>query len=251
MMGAEPLQPKKEIFSETNLKLLAAIIAFVAVVTGLFNQHPRLYWFFVAFAGLVLILLVTSWLSPKLKERFALSRDRKFVASELDRLQRLYARLQIFVSSDDARSFRYTIHSATGHQIDVIERIIGSDYITTWIQCYRNHLQVNPRSLLEFLNMGYEFRSIVAAFNRNYVIKAQQGIERTPLPPGQASYWIDQLEAFRAEWADFLRDTEAWAHFVDETAAKRMPEFYRYAQTNPIRIFERVNPFRSRNFIIE
>lgn len=99
-------QPKKRLFSETNLKLLTATIALVAVVVGLFNQHPKLYWFFIACAVFVLALIVGSWLQIKIKSRIALSTDRKFIASEIVKLNRLYARFSIFVSENDNRSFR-------------------------------------------------------------------------------------------------------------------------------------------------
>jgi hypothetical protein len=228
--------------------LLAAIIALIAVVVGLFNQHPRLYWVFVACAGFVLILLVGSWLQLRIKKRFALSRDRKFVVSEIVQLQRLYGRFAIFVSESDNRSFRYLLRNISGHQIAVIDQIIGSDYITSWIHCYRNHLDMKPRSLLEFLKICYEFTTIVTEFNRNYVIKAQQSIGKAPLPPQQASHWLDQLEKFREEFTHFLREVEEWAHSVDETAAKRIPDFYRHhIQTAPVQIFERVSPFRTKD----
>src|SRR5258708_26593340 len=82
----------------------AVIIALCCCNNGQFDWRPRLYWFFVASAIAVLISLLGFWVSPKIKERIALSRDRKFIAAELDRLQRLYARLLIFISFDDGRS---------------------------------------------------------------------------------------------------------------------------------------------------
>jgi hypothetical protein len=103
---------------------------------------------------------------------------------------------------------------------------------------------MKPSSLLEFLKMCYEFTSIVTEFNRNYVIKAQQGLTRIALPE-QAVHYVDQLEMFREEFAHFLRDVEEWAHSVDETAVKRIPDFYRHhVQTAPTQIFERVSSFR-------
>jgi len=238
-----PQSPKKSL-SEPALKLAAAMISLVAVVLGLLNQHPGLSWFFVACAGLVLLMILGSWLKTKITNRIALSQDRKFIARKIVDVRRLFARFSIFVSENDTRSFRYNLRNAAGHQIEVIDQILGSDYITSWIQCYRNHLEMQPRSLIEFIKMCSEFTTIITEFNRNYVIKAQQGLGRATLPP-QAPHWLDQLEKGREEFIHFLRDVEEWAHSMNQVAAKRIPDFYgRYIQTAPTQIFERVSSFR-------
>ena len=102
----------------------------------------------------------------------------------------------------------------------------------------------------DFLKTCYEFTTIVTEFNRNYVIKMQKGIEGRMMPE-QAFYWIDQLEQFMEEFTHFLRDVEEWAHSVDETAAKRMPDFYRHVQPAPAQIFERVSSFRPKNLVAQ
>lgn len=247
-MQTEDSQLKKGIFSETNIKLLTAIIALTVLVVGLRTQYPTFYRISATIGALLLLMPLWSWLSPKIKKRAELLHDRKYIASELPRLKQFYARLSPFISSNDSRSLRSILQNAPSYRIETDDRILGSEFITSWIHCYSNHLEMMPRSLLEFTKMGYEFTTIVTEFNRNYVIRTQQHLSTIAVPP-QAEPWIQQLEKFRQEFTPYLREIEQWAHSVNEVAAKRMPELIRFVPSAPIQIFERVNAFKPKDFV--
>jgi hypothetical protein len=124
--------------------------------------------------------------------------------------------------------------------------IIGFDYIGTWIFCYGQHLKRLPASLPEFMQRCHEFTCIAGEFNRYYVMKAQRELEKTPFKQEMLrDYYINDLEQFRDDFVQFLRELEAWMNSVTTEAQKKAPNVFRNPQTLPACIFERPVSFRS------
>ncbi len=126
----------------------------------------------------------------------------------------------------------------------VVTSIIAFDYIPSWIRCYGIRLEIAPRSVSDFLRTCNEFTIIVAEFNRNYVIKAQQGLERTPF---QQDHFTAQFEQFREEFAHYLRELEDWVNSVYAEVSKRAPSVLQLPHTLPTSIFERAKSFRGKS----
>lgn len=244
-----PIQVTKKsgFFSETNLKLIAGTLTVIGGSLSFLGQHPKGYWVFIALAAVIF-----GWIfvppAIALVKRFLFWRSNKrYVIREFPRLKRFYDRLLVFTSRDDTRGFRNMLFNSSTSQNPVIITIIGFDYIPTWIQCYAEQLKTPPKSVHEFLRLCHEFTAIVAEFNRNYVIKAQQGLEKTPFQQDFIQdHFINGFEQCREDFVHYLREVEDWMNSVYAEAERRVSNLFQNPQTLPIRIFERPGSFRAK-----
>lgn len=239
------LERKKGFFSETNLKVIAGTLAVIGGSLSFLGQHPTGYWLFIALAvvvfGWIFIPLLVS-----LGRRFILARSAKrYVVREFPRLKRFYERFLVFTSRNDTRGFLYLLYNSSTSQNPAVNAIIGFDYISTWIQCYAMHLTTAPRSIFELSHLCSEFTCVLAAFDRYYVIKLQQGLEKTPFQQDMyQDYYVKGFEQFRDDFVQYLREVEDWMNSVSAEAQKRDPNVLQHPQTLPICIFERPESFR-------
>ena len=237
---------KRGLLSETNLKVAAALLSLFAAISALLGHQPKGFMILVGVAALIFVLSLLPFCVSSVRRALDRHSARRYVARECLRLRRFYDRLIPFTSQNDGRSFRCMLYNASTSQNTVVTTILGFDYIPSWIECYGAHLKTTPGSVLEFLQRCNELTTIVAGFNRNYVIKAQQGLEKTPF---QQDHFTDQFEQFREEFAHYLRELEDWVNSLNAEAEKRVPNLLQHRRTWPTSIFERAKSFKRKNAV--
>jgi hypothetical protein len=204
---SEEPKSKSWFLTEPQMKFVTTVLSLAVVLIGVFgHQKKDVIALLVIVPGAVFLLTVLPTIANFFKRIYRRGRQRRFVDDEYPRLQRLYERMLRYADQNDGRSLRNILYAASAYQHDIVLRILHSDYIWTWMQCFRCALNdEKPRSLWLFMRLCNQFTAIIAEYNRNYVLKAQRGIEQTPL--GQ-EYIIDQLEQFREDFNHFLREVE-------------------------------------------
>jgi hypothetical protein len=222
---------------------LTATLGLAAVLFGVFGHQPReIVILLVAVPAVVFLVSILPALWSGVHTALRRRRQRRFVNSEYPRLQRLYDRLITFTDQNNGRSLRQILYSASAYRHDTVDRLLGSDYIWTWVQCYGTGLNMDkPRSLLAFLQQCNELTAIISEYNRQYAHRTQKGIEQTPI---EQDHVIDQLEQFRDEFNPYLREVEEWATRVNATAMKLEPNATMHIRIFPCTWFEKVKTFR-------
>ena len=235
-------QTKRNWLSETNVKLITALIALAAGILNFFGRSQRAMWVI----GIGSALLLTWLLGPSIFALFSRIRlwygNKKYLAREYPALKRMFDRLSRFTSRDDSRSFRNMLYSASAYRHDVIDQILGSDYIEEWLKCFAIQLASSCGSVYEFMCRCREFTTIVTEYNKNYIIKTQKSLERAPadlLP----EYTTDQFEEFRERFSAYLNEVEQWADSVAVSSEKRV-HYDQFLQGVPHRHFDRVKSFK-------
>jgi hypothetical protein len=230
---------KSNWFSETNIKLLTAVLALIAVVLNLFGRSPKAVWILGSLAGVLLSWAICSWMLSLLRRFGRWRGNRRYVAKEYQNLLRMFERLEMFMSREDTRSFRYLLHNASSYRVDAIDQICASDYLEGWMNCFKLILGNPCHSVTEFLARCREFTTIVTNFNKDYVMKIQPGIEKnTTLPES----YIDNFELFRERFGLYLHELEQWLETVTKETATRVSH-QEFCQCVPHRSFERVKSF--------
>jgi hypothetical protein len=236
-------KPKSWFLSEPQMRFVTAVLSLAVVLIGVFgHQRKEIIALLFIVPGAVFLLSVLPALARLVKRIYKRGRQKRFVVAQYPRLQRLYQRLLRYADRNDGRSLRGILYSASAYQHDVVTRVLGADYIWTWMQCYGNDLNdQQPRSLLPFMRLCNEFTAILNEYNQNYALKIQKGIEQVPL---NQEYVIDQLETFREDFNQYLREVEEWATEVTASALKVEPDLHSNVQISPCTFFEKVKTFR-------
>jgi hypothetical protein len=225
------------------MKFLTAAISLVAVVIGVYGrQRKDLLVLSVMVPGLLLLLSILPSIGYPIRAMLTRRRQMRFVKSEFPRLLRFYQRLPRYVDQNDGRSLRNILYSASAYRHDVVDSLLGSDYISTWIECFGRRLNLGtPNSFSAFMHSCNEFTAILNEYNRHYAIRIQRGIEKTPI---DQDHIIDQLEQFREDFNQYLREIEEWSSNVTAGALKVEPTLYSHVQICPSASFEKVKTFR-------
>jgi hypothetical protein len=238
-------QPKSKswFLTEPQMKFVTAVLSLAVVLISVFgHQRKDVIALLVIVPGAVLILSVFPALVNGIKRFFRRGRQKRFVQAQYPRLQRLNERLVRYADQNDGRSLRAILYSASAYQHDIVTRILGSDYIWTWMQCYSSALNdEQPRSFMGFMRLCNQFTAILAEYNRNYVLKAQKGLEQNPFPQ---EHVVDQLETFRDDFNHYLREVEEWANGVTASALVIETDLHSSPQVSPCNYCERVKTFR-------
>jgi hypothetical protein len=241
-------QSKSWFLTEPQMRFLTAVLSLAGALIIVFgHQRKEIIALLFIVPGAMFLLSVLPALGNFSKRIYRRGRQRRFVEAEYPRLQRLYERLLRHADQNDGRSLRAILYSASAYQHDIVTRILNSDYIWTWMQCFKYDLNdEKPRSLMAFMRLCNQFTAILAEYNRNYVLKAQKGIEQTPL---DQEYVIDQLETFREDFSHYLREVEEWSNGVTASALKVEPDLHSNVQISPSNFFEKVKTFRKSKIV--
>ena len=190
-------------------------------------------------SGLVFLWLM---LQPPFRKFIRWYSNRRYVAREYSKLKLLFERLGRSTSKDDGRSFRNQMYSASAYRLDVIDKILGADYIEDWLKCYAIKLAFPCRSVVQFLSHCREFTTIVNHYNTDYVIKTQNTIEASPVEilPEQC---LDQFEEFRERFSAYLNDIEQWADTIARDTQHRV-SLSHFLEHVPHRSFNRARSFK-------
>jgi hypothetical protein len=156
------------------------------------------------------------------------------VAREDQRLREFLARFAVFTSPNDERAIVYIADSIRASGYQLAGRVASHDYVGVWLSCFQEQLNSPAKPLTAFLRRWQEFAHIVDQFNRNYVQRIQNQLADESLQ----SHYVDQLEEFREEFNDFVRDLESWSGVVG--AYLRPRNLWR---PTPTSFFERVKTF--------
>ena len=234
--------PPKRTWVETNVRLATAAIALAAALLSFFGRSQKAVWIISSVAAVVLLWYAAPELIRPVRSAVRWYQDRRYVAREHARLRTQFQRLGEFTTRDDTRGFRYILYSAAGNRSDVIEKLIGTDFIDSWMSSSAMRLDLPCTSYREFLSRAREFTSILNEFVKRYVIKVQE----TPLELPKSD--VEHFEAFRERFHHYLYEVEQWADSVSQRALKRLPmaEFTTFA---PHRSFDRAKAFKVRESI--
>jgi hypothetical protein len=223
----------------SNAYLLTAVLALIAVVLNLFGRSPKAVWILGILAGVLLSWVLGSWILS-LVRRFGLwYGNKRYVAKEYQNLLRMFERWKMFMSREDARSFRYLLHNASSYRVDAIDQICASDYLEGWMECFTLSLSSPCHSVTDFLARCREFTTIVTNFNKDYVIKTQLSIEKSTTLPESC---IENFEFFRERFGLYIHELEQWLETVAKETATRVSH-QEFCQCVPHRSFERVKSF--------
>ena len=233
--GVSEHHERRRVSLDALLKFAAALMTFIPFLFGWTGNHP-LGTKVVAGAGIVVFLWIAGpyaieairWLRQR-------SRDCGFMAREDQRLRESLERFSRFASTNDGRAIVTIVSSITATDYQLAGRMPTIDYVRTWLTCFREQLNTPVKSLVGFLRRCQEFGLIVDQFNRNYV----QSIQKLLANETIQAHYIDQLDEFRDEFNDFLRDLESWSGGIG--AYIRPREFWRLTPTS---FFERVKTFQ-------
>jgi hypothetical protein len=229
-----------------QLQFLTAIISLGTTLFSWYvSQKREVLIPLVLFCGIVFFMSVAPGIVVAIKfmrHRYA---QQKFIKREYPVLQRLYQRLVSFSDRNDGRSLRNILYSASSYRHDVIDRLLATDYIWTWIESYGLGLKLEmPCSVLVFLKQCGELAAIVSEYNTNYAHATQKGINEV-LP--HEIHIIDQLEQFREDFNQFLRDLEEWANKINASAKDLLPNWSEHVRMLPGVWYEKVKTFRKGN----
>jgi len=232
---------KTGLISDNGLKIIAGALAVIGGALSFLGQHPKGYWIFAGLAAFVVVLILLPR-ATSLVKRIQRKRDAKrYVAQEFPKLKDFYKRLGPFLNENDGRSFLSVLRDASPRPGRNVNAVLSCNYISAWTWCYGEHLNKAPHSIAAFLQACNEFTAIVNQFNGNYVIRTQEGLERTPL---SQQHHIDRFEGFREEFAHYLRDLEGWIKSVIAEVQQKEPSLFRNPQAIPATYFPRPKSFR-------
>jgi len=145
-----------------------------------------------------------------------------------------------FISDNNTRSLIYIAQTGYPHLTE-LEPLLGG-YIGSWFHSYREQLASPAEGLRPFLARCREFSNLVQQFNSHYALRAEKLIATIPKPPEQG---IGELEAFREDYNDFLRNVERWAKgisaYLQSVGVADHPAQWGLA---PIAFFQKPKSFR-------
>jgi len=228
--------------SEPIIKLVTALIALVAAILTVFGRNEKAFLAVSLCCGVVTLWFLAGVLRDPIRSVIRQYGNRRYVRREHGKLKLLFERLDKFTSKDDGRSFRNQMYSASAYRLDIIDKILGTDYIEDWLRCYAIRLAFPCQSVVEFLSRCREFTTIVNHYNADYVIKVQKTIEASPLE-ALPVHCLDQFEEFRERFSAYLNEIEQWADGVARDAQPRVSLAY-FLEHVPHRSFNRVRSFK-------
>lgn len=236
------VEEKKSWLSENRAKVLAACLTLLAAILNLFGRWPKAIWALGILSGMLLLWLIGSGILALTRRIFRRHDNKEYIAREYPRLLQLFEQLKRMTSRENARAFRYMLYNASAYRVDVVDQILGSDYIEGWMSCFELMLADRCNSMRDFLARCGHFTALVREFNGNYVIKTQKAVEKNFSLP---DHCIDDFEDFRERFGVYLHEVEEWAEEVSKEAQPRVAgqEFLRFV---PQRSFERAKSFKKK-----
>jgi hypothetical protein len=214
---APPVPPRRRDLSIEILRLVSATITLAVAILGMVGKFPSLAkpWIWNVLVGAAVLFLL--WLvKPRLSGwRSAIEerkRERQFIKNHDERLRELVDRFGQFISDNNTQSLLYLIRNGYPHMTG-LEEVLTTDFIGSWFHSYREQLASQTEALHPFLARCREFGNLVQQFNSHYVLRTEKLLAvRTISQPDEV---IGQLEAFREEYNDFLRNVERWAKGIN------------------------------------
>jgi hypothetical protein len=236
------VEEKKSWLSENRAKVMAASLTLLAAVLNLFGRWPKAIWALGVLSGMLLLWFIGSGILALTRRIFRKHDDKEYIAREYPRLVQLFEQFKRMTSRENTRAFRYMLYNASAYRVDVVDQILGSDYIEGWMACFEVMLADRCNSVRDFLARSGHFTALVREFNGNYVIKTQKAIEKNLTVP---DHNIDDFEDFRERFGVYLHEVEQWAEKVSKEAQPRVlgPEFLQFV---PQRAFERAKSFKKK-----
>jgi hypothetical protein len=221
-------------------KVLAGGLTCVAALLNFFGRWPKAMWAIAVVVAILLCWLMGSGIRALFQRLSGKRADQRFVTMEYPKLVQLFERLKQFTTRENTRGFRHMLYNASSYRVDVVDQILGSDFIEGWMCCFETMLHEDCASLTEFLARCGHFTPLVREFNSNYVIKTQKAVEKSVAVP---EHNLDDFEDFRERFGIYLNDVEQWAESIVRQIEVRVPHeiFLRYA---PQRSFERAKSFK-------
>jgi hypothetical protein len=239
-MPTEPTQ--KSWLSEPVIKLVTAVIALAAAVLSVFGHSQKAFWVVFSGGALVLLWVLVGALRKPVRGIIRWYSNRRYVSREYPKLKLMFERLGKFTSRDDGRSFRNQLYSASAYRHDVIDKILGNDYIEDWLASYALHLEFPCRSVTEFLARCRELTTIVSHYNKDYVIKTQKSLESAP-PDILPDHILDKFEEFRERFSAYLNELEQWSESIARETEHRVLLAH-FLQHVPHRSLDRSKAFK-------
>jgi hypothetical protein len=232
---------KRHWFNDPDkIRLLAAILTIGAAAVNAFGRSQKATWVLLAGIGVLFLSLVVPVVVRRIRERSLSMRNKHLVEREHKKLERFFEKFaRLCLNRNDSRTFLYILYDSAKFQNHVVRQIIGSDFMPSWTGCFASQLQTPCRELKPFLARCREFCVIVRQFNQEYVIKAQRGLDEVPRMSATA---FAELESFREEFAQFLRDAEEWIDALNKEANQQLTTAEQL-QHGPFAHFERAKPF--------
>jgi hypothetical protein len=239
------VEEKKNWLSENRINLLTAIVAFLAAALNFFGRWPKTIWLVGIVSGLSLLWAIGSGIRALARRVLSARSDKKYVATEYPKLVQLFERLKQMTNRDNTRAFRYMLYNASSYRVDVVDPILGADYIEGWMYCFEMMLRSRCDSSRDFLARCGHLTALVREFNSNYVIKTQRAVERSTKVP---EHCTDDFEDFRERFGMYLHDVEQWAEGIAKETETRVrgDDFLRYV---PQRQFERAKSFKKKTAV--
>jgi hypothetical protein len=237
--------PRHELTIEV-LKFLTPALGLLLFVLGLSAKYPWLSkpWILDCLVGLG-ILVVLWFAKPRIvawwQKRAQRGRERQFMANNDARLREFVDQFAEFISDNNTRSLLYMARSSYPKMTELEPLLTG--YIGSWFHSYREQLAFHTQDLQPFLARCREFTNLVSQFNTSYALRAERLVaaRATALPEQSAA----QLEAFREDYNDFLRNLERWAKgiaaYLQSLGVTDQPAQWRLA---PTIYFEKPKSFR-------
>jgi hypothetical protein len=234
------VEQKKSWMAGDNPKVLAGVLTCAAALLNFFGRWPKAMWAIAVVAGVLLFWLIGSGIRALVRRLTGKRANRVVVATKYPELVQLFERLKQFTNRENTRGFRYMLYNASAYRVDMVDQILGCDFIEGWMACFETMLHEGCPSVTEFLARCGHFTPLVREFNDNYVIKAQKAFARSVAVP---EHNLDDFEEFRERFAIYLNDVEQWAESIVRQIEPRVPIeiFLRYA---PQRSFERAKSFK-------
>jgi hypothetical protein len=234
-------EPKRHWFNDPDkIRLLAAVLTIGAAAVNAFGRSQKTTWVLLAGIAGLLISLALPLVVRRTKEHRLFTRNRHLVAQERKKLERFLEKFtRMCLNRSNSRTFLYILYDSAKFDRQVVEQIIGYDFIPAWTQCFANQIKTPCFELKPFLGRCNEFCVIVRLFAREYVSKAQKQSVTSVQGSENA---LAELEAFREEFAQFLREVEDWVDALNNEAHPQLT-YAEQVENCPSGHFDRAKPF--------
>lgn len=229
-------QERRKVSFDSLLKFVAALMTFLPFLFGWTGSHPLGTKILAVAGAMVFLWIARPYVLDATRALRQRRRDRGFMEREGQRLREFIPRFARFVSTNDNRAIVSAINSITANNFQLIGKVVSHDYVVTWLNCFQEQQKTPPDSFIVFLRRCQEFGLIVDQFNRNYVQRNQRQLATENLP----AHTIDQLEEFKDEFNDFIREFESWCGGIGAYIKPRQ-ELWRLTPTT---YFDRVKSFQ-------
>lgn len=223
-----------------KIRLLAAILTIGAAAVNAFGRSQKTTWVLLAGIAALFLSLIAPIFLRRTRERSLAARNKQLVEQEQRKLERFLEKFtRMCLNTNNSHTFLYLLYDSSKCDRKAVEQIIGYDFIPAWVACFASQTRTPCYELKPFLARCSEFCVIVRLFSREYVIKAQKELKTSEVV-------FAELEAFREEFAQFLRDVEDWIDTLNKEAQPQLT-YAEQAENCPSGHFERAKPFISKN----